>query len=186
LVSMEWRWHLFRGIVAFLFSVSTFCAPGMTLFVFLCLFSATMAVQGIFSVAFGLYVCNGWVFFSGLFDISISFLTLTYQDVTALTVLYFVAFRMLFYGLYFVSNAWISPTSQVPQEVTFALGTNGLFFILGGLCLVVMHPAEGVLVLLWIVALQALFDSVHSLLIARALYKLQHSHYAPAPTLETA
>eukprot|EP01134_Creolimax_fragrantissima_P007591 CFRG7591T1 len=186
IATLEWRWYAFRGVVAVLFSLITFLAPGITLNVFLYLFSASLTVQGVFSIAFGLYVCNGWVFFSGLFDVAVGVLSFVYQEITALSLLYMVAFRMLFFGVYFVAYAWLSLSSQIPREITIALGTNGVFFMLGGISLLGLHPAEGIIVLLWIVALQAMLDGFHSILIARGVYRLANSHYAPIPTLETA
>src|SRR5574338_1621727 len=89
----NWWAVLFRGIVAVLFGLATFAAPGISLAVLVLLFGAYAFVDGIFAIASALHRRGesdrwGLLLLEGLAGIVTGVVTLFWPGLTALVLLY--------------------------------------------------------------------------------------------------
>jgi uncharacterized membrane protein HdeD (DUF308 family) len=183
LVTRQWWVFAIRGIAAIVFGVATFIWPAVTLAVLVFLFGAYVLVDGV-----ALLVAlvrgdadarrHGWaVAIMGVLGIVAGVATFMWPGLTALSLLYLVAFWAITTGAFQIIAA-VALRRELDGEFWMALG--GLASIVFGV-LLVAFPGTGLLSLVWLVGIWSVVFGVSSLGLA---YRLHAVDAAPAPAAE--
>lgn len=172
LVSRDWWVYAVRGIAAILFGIMALIWPGPTLAVLILLFGAYAFVDGVallVALARGDVLARSHKWITGLMGvlgIAVAIATLVWPGMTALTLLYLVAFWAIAMGVLQIVAA-IEFRREIDGEFFVVLG--GIFSImLGGL--LVAFPGTGLLSLVWLVGFWAELFGFSSLGIAYRLH----------------
>lgn len=152
LMMHNWWAIAVRGIVAVLFGIAAFTWPGITLWALVALFGGFALVDGIFAIveSFRRNVRGEqwWVlFFEGLTGIGIGVLTFLWPGLTAMGLLYLIAFWAIVTGVFEVISA-VRLRHEIRGEWMMAL--IGIISIAFGLLLVAFPLAGAVSVVLMI------------------------------------
>src|ERR1700680_2303633 len=148
LVANWWALAL-RGLVALLFGLLTFFLPGITLVTLVLLFGSYALVDGMFNVtAFFQVRSQHWALLvEGVIGIAAGVITFAWPAVTALVLLYVIAFRAIFTGIFEII-AGIRLRKIITNEwVMLVMGAVSLLF---GLFILYAPGAGAVAIVLWI------------------------------------
>lgn len=152
----NWWALLLRGIAAVLFGLAALFWPGVTLLVLVIFFGAYVLVDGIFALVACIRGSGGsrrWLLLAeGVLGVLAGLITFFWPGITALALLYVIAFWAIFTGILKVVMA-ISLRREIENEWLMAL--SGVLSVLFGLILVVL-PGVGLLSLVWLVGIYAL------------------------------
>lgn len=152
----NWWALLFRGIAAVLFGLAAIFLPGKTLFVLIVLYGAFALVDGAFAIVAGIRAGNGsrrWLLLAeGVFSVLAGLIVLAWPGISALFMLYVIAFWAIFNGILRIVEA-ISLRREIDNEWTMAL--SGVLSVVLGVILVVL-PGAGLLSLIWLIGVFAL------------------------------
>jgi uncharacterized membrane protein HdeD (DUF308 family) len=172
LVSRDWWVYAIRGIAAILFGIMALIWPAPTLAVLVLLFGAYAFVDGaamLVALARGdvLARSHRWATgVMGVLGIAVAIVTLIWPGMTALTLLYLVAFWAIAMGVL-----------QIVAAIEFRREINGEFFVvLGGILsmvfggFLVAFPGAGLLSLVWLVGFWAELFGFSSLGVAYRLH----------------
>jgi len=172
LVSRDWWVYAIRGIAAILFGIMALVWPAPTLTVLVLLFGAYAFVDGaamLLALARGDVLArrHQWVTaLTGVLGLVVAIATLMWPGITALTLLYLVAFWGITIGILQIVTA-VEFRREIDGE--FFLGLGGIFsMVFGGL--LVAFPGAGLLSLVWLVGLWAELFGISSLGIAYRLH----------------
>jgi len=109
-LSRGW-WHLLlRGLAAIAFAILTWFRPGISLAALVLLFGAYALVDGVLAVwtaIAGRGTYDGWwvLLLIGLIGVAVGIMTFMTPGITALALLYYIAFWAIFRGLLEISTA---------------------------------------------------------------------------------
>jgi uncharacterized membrane protein HdeD (DUF308 family) len=172
LVSRDWWVYAIRGIAAILFGIMALIWPAPTLAVLVLLFGAYAFVDGVallVALARGdvLARSHKWATaVMGVLGIAVAIATLIWPGMTALTLLYLVAFWAIAMGVL-----------QIVTAIEFRREIDGEFFVvLGGILsmvfggFLVAFPGAGLLSLVWLVGFWAELFGFSSLGVAYRLH----------------
>src|SRR3984957_15353967 len=135
-LARNWWALALRGLVAVLFGLLTFLLPGITLATLVLLFGTYALVDGIFNVfAFFRVASHHWaLLIEGAIGIIAGVLTFAWPAITALVLLYVIAFWAIFTGLFeivagvrlrkVITNEWLL---LVMGALSFLFGVLILF-----------------------------------------------------------
>jgi uncharacterized membrane protein HdeD (DUF308 family) len=169
-----WWLILLRGICAVLFGVLTFVLPGITLVTLVLLYGAYALADGVLSVIAavmgGRAAPRWWLLIVGLLGIAAGIVTVLMPGVTALVLLYFIAFWAIAIGVMEIVGA-IRLRKEIDNE--WMLIASGAVSILFGL-IVIVAPGAGALGLLFVIGVYAVIHGVT--LIGLAFRLKKHSH----------
>jgi uncharacterized membrane protein HdeD (DUF308 family) len=173
-LARNWWLLLLRGIFAILFGVLTFLWPGLTLITLVLLYGAYALVDGAFALAAaimgGAPAPRWWLAIVGLLGIVVGLITLVMPGITALVLLYFIAFWAIAIGAMQIAGA-IRLRKEIDNE--WMLIASGIVSVLFGLILVV-QPGAGALGLLFVIGI---FAILHGVLLVSLAFRLRgHSH----------
>lgn len=162
-----WWLLVLRGVCALLFGVLTFAWPGLSLLTLVSFFGAYALVNGIFTLMIGLRASKGaggagvlvWL---GLLGVVAGILTFFYPGVTALTLLWLIAFWAILTGFLEITAA-IRLRRVVSNEWLMILG--GALSVIFGV-LVLAMPGAGALSVLWLIGAYAVAYGVMMLALA--------------------
>jgi uncharacterized membrane protein HdeD (DUF308 family) len=172
-LARNWWLLLLRGICAVIFGVLTFVWPGVTLVTLVLLYGAYALVDGVFALAAavmgGAPAPRWWLAVVGLLGIAAGLVTLFMPGMTALVLLYFIAFWAIAIGIMQIVGA-IRLRKEIENE--WWLVAAGALSVLFGLLLVV-QPGAGALALIFTIGVWAIVYGV--VLIAFALRLRKHS-----------
>jgi uncharacterized membrane protein HdeD (DUF308 family) len=182
LVARDWWVFAIRGIAAIVFGILAFIWPERTLAVLVLLFGAYALVDGV-----ALLVAlirgdpdarsHGWaVAIMGVLGIVAGVVTFMRPDLTAVSLLYLVAFWAIATGVFQVIAA-IALRDELHGELWMALG--GVASVVFG-ALLVAFPGDGLITLVWLVGIWAIVFGVSSLGLANKLRGLKEALPAPA------
>jgi len=172
LVARDWWVFAIRGIAALVFGILAFIRPEATLTVLVVLFGAYVLVDGVsllVALVRGDAVArrHGWaVGIMGVLGIVAGVVTFVAPGLTALSLLYLVAFWAIAMGAFQVIAA-IQLRREIDNEFWMALG--GVASIVFGV-LLVASPGAGLISLVWLVGIWSVVFGVSSLGLAYRLH----------------
>lgn len=181
LVARDWWVFAIRGIAALVFGVLAFIWPETTLTVLVFLFGAYVLVDGasmLIALVRGdaLARRHGWaVGIIGVLGIVAGVVTFAWPDLTALSLLYLVAFWAITTGVFQVVAA-IQLRKELDNEFWMALG--GAASIVFG-ALLVASPGAGLISLVWLVGIWSVVFGVSSISLAYRLHKIDRALATP-------
>ena len=174
-VARSWRVYAVRGVAAIIFGIAALVWPGPTLAVLVYMFGAFAFVDGVAmlaSLAQGDVLArrHAWATgLSGVAGIVIAIATLVWPDITALTLLYLVAFWAIVTGVLQIVAA-IEFRRVIVGEFWMIMG--GVLSIVFG-ALLVAYPGTGLLSLVWLVGFYAIMLGSSSLGVAHRLHGIK-------------
>jgi uncharacterized membrane protein HdeD (DUF308 family) len=157
-LARNWWALALRGLAAMLFGLLTFFLPGITLVTLVLLFGAYALVDGIFNViAFIRVASHQWaLLIEGVIGVIVGILTFAWPAITALVLLYLIAFWAVFTGVFEII-AGIGLRKAITNE--WLLLVMGALSLLFGI-LILFAPAVGALaIVLWIGAYAFVFGT---------------------------
>ena len=174
----NWWALALRGLVAILFGLLTFLMPGITLVTLVLLFGAYALADGIFNViAFFRVAAHQWALLvEGIIGIIAGIVTFALPAITAIALLYIIAFWAIFTGVFEIV-AGIRLRKVIANEwLLLLMGALSLLFGVG----IVLAPGAGALaIVLWIGAYALVFGIA---LLALAFWLRGHRHLVVQPT----
>ena len=153
----SWWVLALRGLVAILFGLAALFWPGLILAVLIVLFGAYALVDGVLAVvaAFrssGHGMRRPLLLIEGVIGILFGILALFWPDLTALTLLYIIAFWAILSGIARIVMA-VMLRREIENEWSIAL--SGVLSVILGIVLVLL-PGAGLVAYTWLVGLLAL------------------------------
>ena len=165
-VSRNWWIWLVRGIAAILFGIATFLVPEIVLQTLILLFAAYAIVDGVLSIVNAFQNRQQPRWWAGLIEGIISLLAglgaILFPGMTALILLYFIAFWAILTGIMEIIAA-IQLRKEIQGE--FWLGLGGLMSVIFGIVLI-LFPGAGILSVLWLVGAYAILFGIMMILLA--------------------
>lgn len=179
LMTQNWWAMALRGLVAVLFGIAAFMLPGVMLWALVALFGAYALVDGIFALisAFRREVRRevrgerwGPLLFEGVIGILIGVLTFIWPKLTAMGLVYMIAFWAILTGALEVMTA-VRLRHAIRGEWLMAL--IGILSMVFGL-LLAMFPLAGALSLMWLIGAYAIAAGVLMIALGFKLRSLKH------------
>jgi uncharacterized membrane protein HdeD (DUF308 family) len=155
----NWWVLLIRGIAAVLFGLAALFWPGPTLYVLIIFFGAYALVDGLFAIAAGIRGTGRrrWLLLvEGGLGVVAGLIAFFYPGITALVLLYVIAFWAIFTGILKIVMA-ISLRREIENE--WLMGLSGVVSVLFGIILAVL-PGVGLLSLVWLIGIYAIVFGV--------------------------
>ena len=159
------------GVAAIAFGVLTLVWPKLTFVALLALFGAFAFVVGGFTLAAGLNLLAErqtlWVPYvlGGLSGIAVGAVTFLWPGITALSLVYLIAFWAIVTGV-FEFVAAIELAGELAGD--WMLGLSGALSVAFGV-LIGMYPRSGALAIIWIIGLYAILGGLTRLMVAYRL-----------------
>jgi uncharacterized membrane protein HdeD (DUF308 family) len=175
LMTQNWWAIALRGLVAVLFGIAAFVWPGITLWALVAIFGAYALVDGIFAVIEAFrrdVVGERWwaLLFEGFVGIAIGILTFTWPRLTAMGLLYLIAFWAIVTGVFEVITA-IRLRHEIRGEWMMAL--IGILSVAFGF-LLVAFPLTGALSVVLIIGAYAVAIGALMIALGFKLRSLRH------------
>jgi|SwirhisoilCB2_FD_contig_61_8236361_length_811_multi_5_in_0_out_0_1 uncharacterized membrane protein HdeD (DUF308 family) len=175
LMTQNWWAVALRGLVAVLFGIAAFVWPGITLWALVAIFGAYALVDGIFAVIEAFrrdVVGERWwaLLFEGFVGIAIGILTFTWPRLTAMGLLYLIAFWAIVTGVFEVITA-IRLRHEIRGEWMMAL--IGVLSVAFGF-LLVAFPLTGALSVVLIIGAYAVAIGALMIALGFKLRSLRH------------
>ena len=177
-LARNWWALALRGLVAVLFGLLTFFVPGITLVTLVLLFGVYALMDGLFNViAFFRVPAHHWaLLLEGVIGIIAGILTFAWPAITAVALLYVIAFWAIFTGVFEII-AGIRLRKEITNE--WLLLVQGALSLLFGI-LILFAPGVGALaIVLWIGAYACVFGIA---LLALAFRLRGHQRLIAQPT----
>jgi uncharacterized membrane protein HdeD (DUF308 family) len=168
MLAKNWWLVEIRGVAAIAFGVLAFLWPGITLLVLVTLFAAYMLIDGVALLVSlrraepataGHRLAVGLM---GILGVAVGIATIFWPGITALALLYLVAFWAITLGLTQVIAA-IRLRREISGELWFVVG--GLLTVVFGV-FILLFPGTGLLSLVWIVGAWAIVFGITNLILA--------------------
>ncbi|MGH3144444.1 MAG: HdeD family acid-resistance protein [Rubrobacter sp.] len=154
--SGNWWTLLLRGIAAVLFGLFAVVWPGLTLAVLVIVYGAYAVVDGVFTVIAGFRSVDGrrraLLLAEGILGVVAGLIALVWPSITAVILLYIIAFWAILGGLLRIATA-ILLRREIQNE--WAMAASGVLSVLLGVILGVL-PGVGLLSLAWLIGAFAL------------------------------
>jgi uncharacterized membrane protein HdeD (DUF308 family) len=177
-LAKNWWALALRGLAAVLFGLLTFVVPGITLLTLVLLFGIYALADGAFNViAFFRPLEHHWALLvEGLIGLAVGVMTFAWPAITAVALLYLIAFWAIFTGVFEII-AGIRLRKAISNEWLLLL--MGLLSLVFGI-LILFVPAAGALaIVLWIGAYALIFGIF---LLALAFRLRGHRQLVAQPT----
>ena len=162
------RYLALRGVAAIAFGVLALAWPNLTFVALLALFGAFAFVEGAFTLGAGLNLLaerqTSWIPYviGGLAGIAIGAVTFLYPGITALTLVYLIAFWAIITGIFeFIAALELAGELQGDWMLGLAGALSVAFGVLVGL-----YPRSGALAIIWIIGFYAILAGVTRLVLA--------------------
>jgi len=175
LMTQNWWAIALRGLVAVLFGIAAFIWPGITLWMLVALFGAYALVDGIFAVIESFrrdVVGERWwaLLFEGFIGIAIGALTFFWPGLTAMGLLFLIAFWAIVTGVFEIITA-IRLRHEISGEWMMAL--IGVISIVFGI-LLLARPLAGALSLVLLIGAFVFVMGVLMIALAFKLRSMRH------------
>jgi uncharacterized membrane protein HdeD (DUF308 family) len=183
-LARNWGWVALRGAIALCFGLLTLSRPGITLGALILFFGAYAFADGVFTVISAIANRHGkphWValLVGGLFGIAAGVITFAMPHMTAIILLYFIAFWAIMSGATEIAAA-IRLRKVITDE--WLLGLVGALSMLFGFYLIVSPRGGALAVAMWI-GLYATILGIGLLILAFRLRSWgRHAHPTAHPT----
>lgn len=168
-LAKNWWLILLRGVCAVIFGVLTFAWPGVTLAILVLFYGAFAFADGVLAliaaVMGGARAPRWWLAIVGLLGIAVGIVTLTMPGMTALVLLYFIAFWAITIGAMQIAGA-IRLRKEIDNE--WMLIASGIISVLFGL-IMLMNPGAGALGLLFVIGVYAVIYGIVLITLAMRL-----------------
>lgn len=160
-LTRNWWTLVLRGVVAILFGIAVIVTPGIALATMIIFFGVFALFDGVFAVVSSLFSIGKYerwwaMFLGGLLSIAAGLIALVWPGITALTMLWLIAFWAIVTGILQIVAA-IRLRKEIEGE--WFLGLGGAISVLLGIVLIA-RPGTGILSLLWLLGFYALFFGV--------------------------
>jgi uncharacterized membrane protein HdeD (DUF308 family) len=147
-LAQHWWVLLLRGLVAIAFGLLAFARPGITIAALVLLWGAYALVDGVFEVVAGVRAKYGSLILLGILGIAAGLVTFFWPGITAITLLYIIAFWAIVAGVMQISAA-IRLRKEVQGEWLWIL--SGLCTVILGV-LLIARPGAGALAVMTLIA----------------------------------
>lgn len=173
-LARNWWLILLRGLAAIAFGIITFVWPGVSLVTLVLLYGAYAFADGVVAllaaIRGGSPAPRWWLVAVGLLGIAAGLLTLVVPGITALMLLFFIAFWSIAIGVMQIAGA-IRLRKEIENE--WLLIASGAISVLFGIVLLV-QPGAGALGLVLVIGA---FAVVHGIALVMFAMKLRnHAH----------
>lgn len=162
-----WWLVLLRGILMLLFGIIALVSPGIALLTLVYLFGFYAVLDGLSAITIGIRSRGephwGWTIVQGVVSVLAGVIALVWPGVTALALLYVVAFWAIVLGIGEIGGAFASRSCGT-QAWGWALTTGVLNVVLG--IVLLAWPASGILALVWLVGIFTLAGGLTLILLA--------------------
>jgi uncharacterized membrane protein HdeD (DUF308 family) len=168
-LASKWWVLLFRGILAVLFGIAAFALPGLTLVTLVLLYGVYALADGLTALWVGGSARAWSLALLGVIGVIIGICTFIYPGITAVVLLYIIAFWGIVRGVGDLITAYLLRKDLKNVSELVIAGLVSLFF---GVWLLV-NPARGALAMLWLIGGYAIIFGVvmvvHALRLRRAV-----------------
>ncbi|WP_084958945.1 HdeD family acid-resistance protein [Thermoactinospora rubra] len=171
LLARNWWMLLIRGIAAIIFGILAIVWPGITLLALVWLFGAYAVVDGVFAIGAAFRHSSRskvWLLVTGVLSVLAGIIALVWPGITALVLLYVIAFWAVFTGVTEIV-AGIRLRKEIENEWMLIVG--GALSVILGILLVAM-PASGALALVVLIGAFALVYGVALTILSFRVRKL--------------
>ena len=168
-LAQHWWVVLLRGIAAIAFGLMAYAWPGVTIAVLVLFWGAYALVDGVFEVVAGVRAKWGSLIFLGVLGIAAGIVTFFWPGITAIVLLYIIAFWAIVAGVMQIAAA-VRLRKEVEGEWLWIL-SGVCTVVLGGL--LIARPGAGALSLVWLIAAFAIAWGVLLVILA---FKLKGHH----------
>jgi uncharacterized membrane protein HdeD (DUF308 family) len=162
----HWWVVLLRGILAILFGVLAYAWPGLTILILVTIWGAYAFVDGVFGVVAGIRGKWTSLVVLGLLGIAAGVVAFLWPGLTAVTLLWILAFWAIAAGVMQIAAA-IRLRREVEGEWLWVL--SGILTVGLGV-LLFLYPGAGILSVIWLVAALAI---VWGILLVMLSFKLK-------------
>jgi len=144
----HWWIVLLRGVLAILFGVLAFAWPGLTVALLVLIWGAYALIDGLFELVVGIRAKYGALIVVGLLGIAAGVLTFVWPAITAIALLWIIAFWAIFAGVMQIAAA-----IRLREEIR-----GEWLLILSGICTVALgvlllrYPSAGAVSIAWLIA----------------------------------
>ena len=181
-VARNWWVLVLQGVIAIVFGVLALIQPGITLEALVLLFALWALINGVLALINSVGAAEKhetwWPFLlTGLLGIAAGLLTLRWPGITALTLLFVIAYWSIFTGILQIVAA-IRLRHEVEGEWWLILG--GIASVVFGV-LLVLFPGSGALAVVWLIGIYAIIFGVALLMVGFRLKGLADRLPTPAP-----
>lgn len=171
----NWWAVVLRGGLSVFFGLMAIAWPDITLAALIILFAAYAVVDGVFAIASGIRGAGDqsrwWLtVIQGIVSIAAGAIAFVWPNLTALALLYIIAFWAIFTGVLEVVAA-VRLREIIDRE--WMLGLVGLLSIAFGILLIVF-PGSGALAILWIIGAYAIAYGVLLVALGLRVRSLEH------------
>jgi uncharacterized membrane protein HdeD (DUF308 family) len=177
-LAKNWWALALRGVAAVLFGLLTLFVPGITLVTLVLLFGAYVLADGVFNViAFFREAAHHWALLvEGVIGIIAGILTFSWPAITAIVLLYLIAFWAIFTGVFEIV-AGIRVRKAIANEWLLLL--MGVLSLLFGVAILFAPGVGALAIVLWIGAYALIFGII---LLVLAFRLRSHRHLVVQPT----
>jgi uncharacterized membrane protein HdeD (DUF308 family) len=165
-LAQHWWVLLLRGLLAIAFGLLTYARPGLTVLLLVTFWGAYALVDGIFEVIAGARAKWGSLIVLGLIGIAAGLVALFRPGLTAVVLIWVLAFWAIIAGIMQISAA-IRLRKEVQGEWMWIL--SGILTVALGV-LFLARPGEGILSVTWLIATLAI---VWGILLVMLSFKLK-------------
>lgn len=181
-MARNWWAFVLRGVIAILFGVLAFMRPGMTLEVLVLLFGFWALFDGVLALFGSIGAAEAhepwWpLVFVGLLGIAAGLVALRWPGITALALLFMIAYWSILRGILEIVAA-VRFRDLIPGEWWYVIGA--LASIVFGV-LLVMYPASGLLAVVWLIGIYAVVFGIAGIMVGFRLRGLAGELPAVAP-----
>lgn len=170
MITLSWSALALRGVLAIIFGLLVFLWPGISLYVLILFFGANALIDGVLAIVAALRGSTSggrwWaMLIQGILGIATGIITFVWPGLTALVLLYFIAFWAIVIGVFEIAAA-IRLRKEIEGEWLLAL--RGVLAVLFGVVLII-NPGAGALAVVWVIGAFSIALGVLNLILAMRL-----------------
>ena len=175
LMARGWWVFILRGVVAILFGLIAFMAPGLGLAFILGMLAAWMAIDGVstlYQAVKGPPERHGiWFWVDGLVSLAAAAILLLAPGLSALTLVYVASFWSIAIGIFRLIMAF--------RLGSIIMGLFGAITVFFGVWLL-LNPGPGLVALIWIVGIEAMVAGALMIGLGWRLRRVHNDPHGPA------